>query len=157
MRLTTIRAAALSVALLGITTATAVTGTAGAASGPTASAVTIDVHTTVYGPILVTSKGDTLYLWAKDTKDMSACTGPCLDVWPDVLATGTPKAGTGVNQKLLGTIKVKDGNEVTYDGHPLYTYISDVKPGVISGENNNSFKARWYLVSPTGSAITKKP
>jgi predicted lipoprotein with Yx(FWY)xxD motif len=118
--------------------------------------VTIDVHSTAYGKILVTSKGATLYLWAKDTNDKSACTGACLDVWPDVLASGTPKAGAGVNQKLLGTIKVKGGNEVTYDGHPLYTYVSDVKPGIISGEGSKSFGAPWYVVSPSGSEVTKK-
>jgi predicted lipoprotein with Yx(FWY)xxD motif len=62
-----------------------------------------------------------------------------------------------VNAKLLGTIKVKGGNEVTYDKHPLYTFVSDVKPGVISGEGNTSFGGAWWVVSPSGSAITKKP
>ena len=62
-----------------------------------------------------------------------------------------------MNAKLLGTIKVKGGNDVTYNGHPLYTYISDVKSGVISGEGNKSFGAPWWVVSPAGNAITKKP
>jgi predicted lipoprotein with Yx(FWY)xxD motif len=62
-----------------------------------------------------------------------------------------------VNAKLLGTIKVKGGNELTYNKHPLYTYVSDVKPGIISGEGNTSFGAPWWVVSTAGDAITKKP
>ena len=71
--------------------------------------------------------------------------------------SGPPTAGSGINAKLLGTIKVTGGNEVTYAGHPLYTFISGTKPGVISGEGNTSFGAPWWLVAPSGAAITKKP
>jgi predicted lipoprotein with Yx(FWY)xxD motif len=118
---------------------------------------TIQVKSSPWGKILVTSKGYTIYLWAKDSKNKSACSGGCLSVWPFVLVSGKPTAGPGVNAKLLGTIKVKGGNEVTYNGRPLYTYVSDVKPGVISGEGNKTFGGPWWLVSPSGSAITKKP
>jgi predicted lipoprotein with Yx(FWY)xxD motif len=130
---------------------------ASAATYNSKAAPTISVRSTAYGKILVNSKGDTLYLWAKDKNDKSACSGGCLAVWPFVLISGKPTAGSGVNAKLLGTIKVKGGNEVTYNKHPLYTYVSDVKPGIISGEGNKSFGAPWWLVSTAGDAITKKP
>jgi predicted lipoprotein with Yx(FWY)xxD motif len=130
---------------------------ASAATYNSKAAPTISVRSTAYGKILVNSKGDTLYLWAKDKNDKSACSGGCLDVWPFVLISGTPTAGPGVNAKLLGTIKVKGGHEVTYNKHPLYTYVSDVKPGIISGEGNKSFGAPWWVVSTAGDAITKKP
>lgn len=130
---------------------------ASAATYNSKAAPTISVRSTAYGKILVNSKGDTLYLWAKDKNDKSACSGGCLAVWPFVLISGKPTAGSGVNAKLLGTIKVKGGNEVTYNKHPLYTYISDVKPGIISGEGNKSFGAPWWVVSTAGNAITKKP
>jgi predicted lipoprotein with Yx(FWY)xxD motif len=130
---------------------------ASAATYNSKAAPTISVRSTAYGKILVNSKGDTLYLWAKDKNDKSACSGGCLDVWPFVLISGTPTAGPGVNAKLLGTIKVKGGNELTYNKHPLYTYVSDVKPGIISGEGNTSFGAPWWVVSTAGDAITKKP
>ena len=78
-------------------------------------------------------------------------------MWPFVLVSGKPTAGLGVNAKLLGTITARGGNEVTYNGWPLYTFVSDVKPGVISGEGNKTFGGPWWLVSPSGSAITKKP
>jgi predicted lipoprotein with Yx(FWY)xxD motif len=142
--------------------AAGVVGVAGVAGASAATynskaAPTISVRSTAYGKILVNSKGDTLYLWAKDKNDKSACSGGCLAVWPFVLISGKPTAGSGVNAKLLGTIKVKGGNEVTYNKHPLYTYVSDVKPGIISGEGNKSFGAPWWLVSTAGDAITKKP
>ena len=116
--------------------------------------------TSTYGKILVNSKGYTLYLWTKDKPNESACSGPCLGVWPFVIVSGTPTAGPGVNAKLLGTITVKvkgkTEHEVTYNKHPLYTFISDVKPGIISGEGSKQFPPAWWLVSPTGNAITKK-
>lgn len=117
---------------------------------------TISVRSSSYGKILVNNKGYTLYLWAKDKTNKSVCSGGCLVVWPFVLVSGKPTAGSGVNARLLGTIKVKGGNEVTYNKHPLYTFVSDVKAGTISGEGNKTFGAPWWLVSPSGNAITKK-
>jgi predicted lipoprotein with Yx(FWY)xxD motif len=134
--------------------------TAGAHAASTARiavAPTVSLRSTAYGKILVNSKGLTLYLWVKDTKDKSACSGACLDVWPFVLVSGKPTAGPGVKASLLGTIKEKGGHEVTYNGHPLYTFTSDTKPGIISGEGNATFGGPWWVVSAAGNAITKKP
>jgi predicted lipoprotein with Yx(FWY)xxD motif len=140
------------IAIGGVAVASAATHSASAKAAPT-----ISVRSSAYGKILINSKGLTLYLWAKDKSDKSACSGGCLAVWPFVLVSGTPTAGSGVNAKLLGTIKVKGGNEVTYNKHPLYTFVSDIKPGVISGEGNKTFGGPWWLVSPAGNAVTKKP
>jgi predicted lipoprotein with Yx(FWY)xxD motif len=140
------------IAIGGVAVASAATHSASAKAAPT-----ISVRSSAYGKILINSKGFTLYLWAKDKSDKSACSGGCLAVWPFVLVSGTPTAGSGVNAKLLGTIKVKGGNEVTYNKHPLYTFVSDVKPGIISGEGNKTFGGPWWLVSPAGNAVTKKP
>ena len=121
---------------------------------------TVAVRSSSYGKILVNGKGYTLYLWTKDKPNASACSGPCLGVWPFVIVSGTPTGGPGVNAKLLGTITVKikgkTEHEVTYNKHPLYTFISDVKPGIISGEGSKQFPPAWWLVSPSGNAITKK-
>ena len=155
MRVSRLLCTGIAVGAIGIAGA----AVAAAATHTAASKVvaTVSVRSSAYGKILVNSKGDTLYMWAKDKNDKSACSGGCLAVWPFVLISGTPTAGSGVNAKLLGTIKVKGGNEVTYNKHPLYTYISDVKPGIISGEGNKTFGAPWWLVSTAGNAITKKP
>jgi predicted lipoprotein with Yx(FWY)xxD motif len=132
-----------------------------AAQALAASSPTVSLRSTAYGKILVNSKGFTLYLWAKDKPNKPACSGACLAVWPFVVVSGKPTAGPGVAASKLGTITVKVNGkaekELTYNKRPLYTYISDVKPGVISGEGNTSFGAPWWVVSASGSAITKKP
>ena len=152
------RGVAAGIIIAAAATAASVTGASAAPhSASTKSPATISVRSSPYGKILVNGKGITLYLWAKDKNNKSVCSGGCLAVWPFVLASGKPTAGPGVNAKLLGTIKVKGGNEVTYNKHPLYTFVSDVKAGTISGEGNKTFGAPWWLVSPTGKAITKKP
>jgi predicted lipoprotein with Yx(FWY)xxD motif len=133
---------------------------AAAATSPAARvahAATVSLRSTAYGKILANSKGYTLYLFAKDKNDKSECNIACLSIWPFLLVSGKPTAGPGVNQKLLGTIKVSGGNEVTYSGHPLYTYVPDTAPGVVTGEGSKSFGAEWWVVSSAGKAITKKP
>jgi predicted lipoprotein with Yx(FWY)xxD motif len=142
---------------LGVLASQAAAGTHIAPTARAAMAPTISLRSTAYGKILVNSKGLTLYLWAVDKRDKSECSGACLDVWPFVLVSGKPTAGPGVNASLLGTIKEKGGDEVTYDGHPLYTFTSDTKPGVITGEGNTTFGGPWWVVSSAGNAITKKP
>jgi predicted lipoprotein with Yx(FWY)xxD motif len=134
----------------------AAAGTKVAPTARAATAPTLSLRSTAYGKILVNSEGFTLYLWAVDKRNKSECSGPCLEVWPFVLVSGKPTAGPGVNASLLGTIKEKGGNEVTYNGHPLYTFASDAKPGVISGEGNPTFGGPWWVVSAAGDAITKK-
>jgi hypothetical protein len=43
---------------------------------------------------------------------------------------------------------------VTYDGHPLYYYAGDSGSGMASGQGSDSFGAKWWLVSPSGSDVT---
>jgi predicted lipoprotein with Yx(FWY)xxD motif len=131
------------------TTATS-TSTAGATGG---GAATIDLAKNVQlGPILTDSQGNTVYVFAKDTNGKSACSGSCASVWPPVTASGSPKAGTGVDAAKLGTTKRSDGStQVTYAGHPLYTYTADTSPGATTGNGVNSFGARWYAVRSNGS------
>jgi Secreted repeat of unknown function len=72
----------------------------------------------------------------------------CAAYWPPV--TGTPAAGPGVTGKL-GTIKRSDGaTQVTYDGHPLYTYIADTAPGQAHGNNLNLNGGLWHEVTVSG-------
>ncbi|MGH2850354.1 MAG: COG4315 family predicted lipoprotein [Solirubrobacteraceae bacterium] len=132
---------------------------AGAVAGVhKASSPTVQVRNTKLGKILVNGKGDTLYLWAKDKHGKSVCTGGCLSVWPLVLVSGKPTAGHGVQKSKLGEYKVSNGKfEVTYNHHPLYTFVSDTKPGAITGQGNTTFGGPWWVVSPAGNAITKKP
>jgi len=129
-----------------------------AASPPTASGTTgvaVAVGTSNIGPLLVDGRGRTLYLFAADTSSSSTCYDACAQAWPPLLAgTATPRAETGVTAGELGTTKRRDGGaEVTYNGHPLYLYVGDAKPGDIVGQGLNQFGAAWYAVAPGGSKI----
>jgi predicted lipoprotein with Yx(FWY)xxD motif len=106
------------------------------------------------GKILVDSKGDTVYLFQKDTGTKSTCTGACADTWPPVRATGKPTLGSGLSGKV-GTTPSSGGEpQVTYAGHPLYRYAGDSKPGDAKGQGINAFGANWYVLSSSGAAVT---
>ncbi len=106
------------------------------------------------GPILVDGSGRTLYLFKKDSGSTSSCSGACATAWPPYTTTGTPAAGSGITASLLGTTKRADGTtEVTYNGHPLYYFARDSKPGDTSGQNVDAFGAEWYVLSPAGNEV----
>jgi predicted lipoprotein with Yx(FWY)xxD motif len=103
------------------------------------------------GPILVDAKGFAVYDFHKDKGTTSSCYGGCAGVWPPVLTEGDPTAGEGASAGKLGTTKRKDGTvQVTYAGHPLYTYAADKKPGEASGNDVDSFGAQWYALKGSG-------
>jgi predicted lipoprotein with Yx(FWY)xxD motif len=107
------------------------------------------------GKILVDSKGDTVYLFQKDTGTKSACTGECATNWPPVRTTGKPTVGGGLTAGKLGTTPRSDGDsQVTYAGHPLYRYQGDSKPGNANGQGLNAYGAQWFVVSSSGAAVT---
>src|SRR6267378_7615889 len=134
-------------------------GTSPAASPtPVATGTTIAVATNAkYGQILVDGKGMTLYLFVADTGTSSTCYTNCATIWPPVLTTGAPQAGTGAQASLLGTTTRTDGTvEVTCAGHPLYYFVKDKQPGDTTGQGINGFGGLWWVLSPGGTAITTK-
>ena len=69
--------------------------------------------------------------------------------------TGTVTASGSASASDLGTITRSDGTkQVTYNGHPLYYYAGDSGAGMASGQGSDSFGAKWWLVSPSGSDVT---
>jgi len=119
---------------------------AGASSPPPAGTGTGLKTTTIGGTaVLTNASGFTLYSFAPDTPATSKCYGSCAVYWPPV--TGTAAASPGVPGRV-GTIKRTDGSEqVTYNGHPLYTYIGDTAPGQARGNNLNLNGGLWHEVS----------
>lgn len=108
-----------------------------------------------YGTILVSASGMTLYMLTGDSPTTSICTGACPPIWPRLSTTGAPKAGSGVDAKLLGTITRSDGTrEVTYNGHPLYTFSKDTAAGQVNGEGINHFGGIWYVLNASGQPVT---
>jgi predicted lipoprotein with Yx(FWY)xxD motif len=106
------------------------------------------------GSALVDGQGRTLYLFEADKGRTSSCTGACASVWPPATTSGKPTAGPGVDAAKLGTTTRTDGAlEVTYNGHPLYRYAPDTKPGDAKGQGLNQFGAPWYVLAASGSKI----
>jgi predicted lipoprotein with Yx(FWY)xxD motif len=129
------------------------------AAGPIARSATrthatVSLRKTKLGPILVNSRGQTLYLFAKDKRGKSACSGSCAKFWPPLVSRGKSTAGAGVKASLLGTTRRGNGSlQVTYNKHPLYTYALDKQAGQTNGERSFAFGAKWYAVSAKGTAV----
>lgn len=135
------------------TTNTHASSPATAQAGGTAT-VSLAAVTGIPAKALVGPNGRTLYLFQADKNGMSACSGACAAAWPPVTLTGTPKAGMGVSQALLGTIKRSDGTvQVTYNGHPLYYFTADTAAGIAHGQAVKAFGAEWDVVGASGSKI----
>ena len=112
---------------------------------------------TSLGQILVDSRGRTLYMFDKDEHGKSACNGKCASFWPPLIAAAKPRAAGGAKASLLGTTKRADGRlQVTYHGHPVYTFVKDTKKGQTNGEELNAFGAEWYALSSAGNEVHKK-
>jgi predicted lipoprotein with Yx(FWY)xxD motif len=108
---------------------------------------TVDTAKTGLGTVLVDPSGMTLYLNTQDTATTSTCTGTCAATWPPLTSTGAAKAGSGVQAAQLGTLMVGSTDQVTYYGHPLYTYSGDSAAGDTNGQGVGGV---WYAVSTTG-------
>jgi predicted lipoprotein with Yx(FWY)xxD motif len=134
----------LAAVLLGVSLAA--TGPASTSAGSSSALLkTAPVHGVA---VLTNARGYTLYWFAPDTPTKSTCYGTCAVYWPPV--TGSPVAGPGVTGKL-GTIERSGGaTQVTYDGHPLYTYVGDSAPGQATGNNINLNGGLWYEMAASG-------
>jgi predicted lipoprotein with Yx(FWY)xxD motif len=119
---------------------------------------TITTGDSEFGTMLFDARKQAIYLFDKETAAATPtpqCYGDCAAAWPPVLTQGTPVAAGAVNAALLGSTTRTDGTtQVTYGGHPLYYYAGDSESKDTYGQGINSFGAKWWLVAPSGSAIT---
>jgi predicted lipoprotein with Yx(FWY)xxD motif len=132
-------------------------GGATAATPKTTSgaSATVGIAHSSLGSILVDSTGRTLYLFKADVGSKSACTGACASAWPPLLATGKPTGGSGLTASKITTITRSGGNQqVTYNGHPLYLYAGDKKPGDLTGQGVTAFGAAWFVLTPAGNQVS---
>ena len=144
-------------------TDTGTSSSAAAASSPASAGSTsqsqgavITVGTSSLGPMIVDSRGLTLYLFEADTGSTSTCSSACAQTWPPLVTKGAPRAGNGAFASVLGTTARTDATmQVTYAGHPVYFYAADTKPGDTTGEGVNSFGAGWDMLTPSGQKIEK--
>jgi predicted lipoprotein with Yx(FWY)xxD motif len=139
------------------TTVTAVTEPAQQAAEPSRArrpTTTLRVRNTSFGRILVDGKGRALYLFTREPSTRSRCYGQCAVAWPPFYARGKLRAGSGLTAGKLRASRRRDGRRiVTYNGHPLYYYVTDRKPGQVTCQNVVEYGGTWLVVAPSGAAI----
>jgi predicted lipoprotein with Yx(FWY)xxD motif len=156
--------ASLSLVIFVVLTVAACGGSGGANASSTTAATssgsppTVRLENSALGEILVDTQGRTLYLFKADSGGVSACDGACAAAWPPLLAHGHLRVAGGANVSLLSTIERSGGaRQLAYNGHPLYLYAGDQKPGDVNGQGVAAFGAPWYALSRTGKQVTTSP
>jgi predicted lipoprotein with Yx(FWY)xxD motif len=146
--------AAGTLALAGCASA-AGSGTAAGGGGgvsPAASSAALATAKTSLGTVVVDGKGRTVYQFDDDRVGAakSACTGVCVGLWPELTTTSSAPKGSGVTG-TVGTAPTTGGaRQLTLDGHRLYTFSGDTKPGQVNGE---AFQNEWWVLAPSGQLI----
>lgn len=111
---------------------------------------TITVGDSSFGSMLFGSNEQAIYVFENDPQGETVCYDECAEAWPPVFTEGEPKAGEGVKDSLLGTVKRRDGRlQVTYAGKPLYFYAHEA-PGEVRCHNVNLNGGLWWVVGPDG-------
>lgn len=132
---------------------TTATTAANSATGSTSAPSEGDMLTTAdtdLGTIVVDPEGMTLYAFANDADGESTCYDACAATWPPLGDEGQI-AGAGIDEALLGTTARDDGTtQITYNGWPLYYYVSDEEPGDVQGQGVGDV---WFVIDPAGEMI----
>jgi predicted lipoprotein with Yx(FWY)xxD motif len=106
-----------------------------------------------FGKILVDQKGFALYIDSADKPPHFACKGACLVVWPPlVLPKGQAKPIAGKGVTGLGVVKGPSGEQVTWHGKPLYTFVRDSK-GTVRGQGIKQ-DGTWFVAQIKKAAAT---
>jgi len=157
--------ATAAVMVLFAATGTSATGTS--ASGPMTRlakrALSVRISTRKLpklGTVLVNSKGRTLYMFVPDKRMKVTCVRACAAIWPPVkLPKGAKPVASGqAKPSLLGSDRDPTGGRVvTYAHWPLYTYVADTKAGSAKGQALNLNGGLWYVLTPSGKVVRKKP
>jgi predicted lipoprotein with Yx(FWY)xxD motif len=143
----------MTLAVIAVATALAAMSSAQGAAGAVAR---LTVHSSEYGKTIFGPSGKVVYVFGADRGSTSRCYGVCAKAWPPLLTTGAPLAGRGVQTKLLGTTKRRNGTlQVTYNGHPLYYYYAD-EVGKIMCQHANMHGGLWLVIKPNGQPNTAK-
>lgn len=121
-------------------------------------AATVGVRQTALGRILVGPTGRTLYLFRADRPNVSKLSKAGFAVWPAFVTTGSVKASGGASASKITAITSLGGrHQLSYAGHPLYYFVGDQRSGSTAGQGLFEFGAKWYVLSPSGTAVTSAP
>src|SRR5262249_5055523 len=99
--------------------------------------------------VLTDGKGHTLYWFVGDSAKQTNCRDKCLQAWPMLAATGSNPTSDHPLPGAFAVITVSGGKQVTYNGHPLYVFSQDQRPGNANGQNVG---AVWFVATPNLTA-----
>jgi len=128
-------------------------GTTGSAPGSGSPAATSNalIHTasiTVGGKtqtVLKNPQGLTLYYFTADSATNIACTGGCATTWPPLLSDSPIPTSDPALPGQLSLLSGGNGNQVLYNGHPLYHYSKDSASGDANGQGIGGM---WFVATP---------
>lgn len=136
------------------------TGSGSAGSGSSSAAVKTSTSAGL-GPVLVNSKGKTLYFTDVESAGSIACTGECVGFWAPLTASGSlaPPASADFTAQF-STVPRPDGKtQVAYNGHPLYTFKLDKSAEQAMGNDfKDDFGGKsftWHAITPAGVAASQ--
>jgi predicted lipoprotein with Yx(FWY)xxD motif len=104
--------------------------------------------------VLKNQKGLTLYYFTPDTATSVACTGGCASLWPPMISSAGAPASDPALPGALTIISSANGNQVAYNGHPLYTYSKDGDAGDAYGQG---IGGKWFVATPSLAAAGSSP
>jgi predicted lipoprotein with Yx(FWY)xxD motif len=128
------------------------TGGAPVAVQPSATTTVHTIEAVVGGmteAILVDAKGLPLYIYKPDTPTTSHVTGQLAALWPPLVASA-PTAAAGISGNLR-VITTTSGQQVSYNGHFLYTFVED-SPGRVTGQGVQNFFVATPAMATVGAA-----
>jgi predicted lipoprotein with Yx(FWY)xxD motif len=145
--------AVAAIAAIGGTTAALASGSSSSSAAPSSSAPAASgaavrtAQATVNGKtetILVNAQGLPLYYYQPDTAAKSLVTGQLAAAWPPV--TSAMPTGTGLSGQLTA-VNDAHGSQVAYNGHLLYTFITD-RPSQVTGQGVQNFFVATPGIAP---------
>ena len=145
-------------ALLGLVAALLLSAPTGAGTKATRAVVKTAFNKKLKKRIVVDGSGRTLYMFTADLNGKPECTpqglgASCVHQWPPLKSKRKPRAGAGIVASKLSVVTRTDKiKQAVYNGHPLYYYSGDSKPGEVYGQK---YLGAWYVLSPKGVPIKK--
>jgi predicted lipoprotein with Yx(FWY)xxD motif len=134
-------------------TTSAASPSTSAAATTSAAALGVATNAKLGKQVLVNGSGMTVYLFMPDATNTTSKVPAAIKAnWPPVTASGTPSVASGLDQTKLAVEGQPDGTQqLSYNGHLLYTFVGDKAPGDANGQGLGGI---WFVLSPAGDKIT---
>jgi len=118
---------------------------------PAGGDTSVMISATDLGEVIAGGGGYTLYIFTPDNAGAPTCVAECAGNWPPATGDGAPSGGDGVDASMLGTVTHPEGGEqLTYDGWPLYYFAGDSSAGDTNGQGQGGV---WFAIGSDGEPI----